>query len=131
MLSIFIFDFATIILQTSISVCHFKSKIEVRSNIIQMLPGISLHLIEVKRKDKELGFSLAPYIAFMHQASEILIYMSEYIQGVGKAGPPYQTVKHNIAFLARHFPELPKELAEVINFLFRMPAVCSTSNCAS
>lgn len=96
-----------------------------------MLPGLSLHLVEVQRKDKELGSSLSPYTAFIHQASELLIYMPELIQGVGKAGPPYQTIKHNLAFLAGNFPELPKDVAEVIHPLFRTPAMCSTSSCAS
>lgn len=96
-----------------------------------MDPQMSLHLTEVNRKNKELGSSLAAYIAFLQQASELLIYMPELLQGVGKAGPPYQTNKHNLAFLAEHFPELPKGLIEVNLPLFRMPALFSTSSSAS
>jgi hypothetical protein len=88
-----------------------------------MLPGLSLHLVEVQRKDKELGSSLAAYIAFIHQAYELRECMPKRIRGVGKAGPPFQTIQRNLKFLTEHFPELPKDLAEVIDPLFRMPAI--------
>jgi hypothetical protein len=92
------------------------------------MKSLSTHLVEIQREEKVHQCSLAAYTAFIQQAFDLLTYMPELTKGRGKAGPPYQTIKHNFAFLVERFPEMPKEFAEVLLPPLRRSAIRPTSS---